>query len=112
MGLLCKAVTACNIFIYFFKNYFSNLLHNLVPKLPLLPNILTESKMGSYYDNNAVSKDLNFQLSKTSPEKILIILAGLNPSKTAAIDNSSGKFSKDGVHVIARPISQLCNLSI
>ena len=112
MGVLCKAVTACNIFIYFLKNYFSNLLHNLVSKLPLLPNIFTESKIGSYYDNNAVSKDLNFQLSKTSPEKILIILAGLNPSKTAAIDNSSGKFLKDGVHVLARPISQLCNLSI
>ena len=106
------AGTACNIFIYFFKNYFSNLSHNLVSKLPLSPNIFTESKIGSYYDNNAVSKDLNFQLSKTSPEKILIILTGLNSSKTAGIDNSSGKFLKDGVHVLARPISQLCNLSI
>ena len=84
----------------------------MVSKLPLSPNIFTESKIGSYYDNNAVSKDLNFQLSKTSPEKILIILTGLNSSKTAGIDNSSGKFLKDGVHVLARPISQLCNLSI
>ena len=84
----------------------------MVSKLPLLPNILTESKMASYYDNNAVSKDLNFQLSETSPEKILSILKGLNPSKAAGIDNLSGKFLKDGAHVLARPISQLCNLSI
>ena len=84
----------------------------MVPKLPLSPNIFTESKIASYYDNNAVSKDLNFQHSETSPEKILSILKGLNPSKAAGIDNLSGKFLKDGAHVLARPISQLCNLSI
>ena len=39
-------------------------------------------------------------------------MKGLNPSKAAGIDNLSGKFSKDGAHVLARPISQLCNLSI
>ena len=115
MGVPSKAVTASNICLKekdkivfnaskncsIFKNYFSSLAHNLVSKLPLSPNIFTESKIGSYYDNNAVSKDLNFQLSKTSPEKILIILTGLNSSKTAGIDNSSGKFLKDGVHVLA-----------
>ena len=47
-----------------------------------------------------------------SPEKILNILKGMNPSKAAGIDNLSGKFFKDGVHVLARLISQLCNLSI
>ena len=84
----------------------------LVSKLPLSPNVFTESKITSYYDNNAVSKNLNFQLSETSPEKILKILKGLNPSKVAGTDNLSRKFLKDGVHVLARPISQLCNLSI
>ena len=84
----------------------------MLSKLPLLPNISTESKIASYYGNNAVSKDLNFQLLETSPEKILSILKGLNPSKTAGIDNLSGKFLKDGAHFLARPISQLCNLSI
>ena len=39
-------------------------------------------------------------------------MKGLNPSKAAGIDNLSGKFLKDGAHVLARPISQLCNLSI
>ena len=96
----------------FLKIIFQVLLITLVSKLPLSPNIFTESKIASYYDNNAVSKDLNFQHSETSPEKILSILKGLNPSKAAGIDNLSGKFLKDGAHVLARPISQLCNLSI
>ena len=59
-----------------------------------------------------MSKDFNFQLLETSPEKMLSFLKGLNPSKTAAVDNLSGKFLKDAAHVLARPISQLCNLSI
>ena len=76
----------------FLKIIFQVLLITLVSKLPLSPNIFTESKIASYYDNNAVSKDLNFQHSETSPEKILSILKGLNPSKAAGIGNSSGKF--------------------
>ena len=59
-----------------------------------------------------MSKDLNFQLLETSPEKISSVLKGLNPSKAAGIDNLSGEFLKDGAHDLARPISQLCNLSI
>ena len=59
-----------------------------------------------------MSKDLNFQLLEMSPEKISSILKGLNPSKAAGIDNLPGKFLKDSAHVLARPISQLCNLSI
>ena len=126
MGVPSKAVTASNICLKdkdkivfnaskncsIFKNYFSSLAHNLVSKLRLSPNIFTESKTASYYDNNAVSKDLNFQVSETVPEKILSILKGLNPSMAAGIDNLSGKFLKDGAHVLTWPISQLCNLSI
>ena len=70
-------------------------------------NIFTESKIASYYDNNAVSEDLNFQHLKMSPEILLSILKGLNPSKAAGIDNLSGKSLKDGAHVLVRPISQL-----
>ena len=84
----------------------------MVSKLPLLPNIFTESNIASYYNSNVVSKDLNFQLLETSTEKISSILKGLNPSRAVAIDNLSGKFLKDDTHVLARPIYQLCNLSI
>ena len=59
MGVPSKAVTASNICLKekdkivfnaskncsIFKNYFSSLAHNLVSKLPLSPNIFTESKL-------------------------------------------------------------------
>ena len=78
---------------------------------PPSPNVFTESKVASYYDNIEF-KDLNFEFSETSPEKVLNNLKGLNPSKAAGIDNLSRKFPKDGADVLARPISQLCNRSI
>ena len=126
MGLPSKAVTASNICLKdkneivfnatkncsIFKNYFSSLAQNLASKLPLSPDIFTESKIASYYNNNAVSKDLNFQLLEMSPGKISSILKSLNPSKVAGTDNLSGKFLKDSTHVLAQPISQFCNLSI
>ena len=55
-----------------------------------------------------MSKDFKFQLLKTS-EKILSILKGLNSSKEAGIGRLSGKFLKDGAHVL---ISNKLNLSI
>ena len=82
------ATKNCSIF----KNYFSSLAQNLVSKLRPSPNTLIESKVPSYYYNNTVLKDLNFKLLETSPEKILSILKGLNPSKAASIENFSGKF--------------------
>ena len=125
MGLPSKAASASNICLKdkneivfndtkncsIFKSFLSNLAQNLVSKLPPSLNAFTESEVASYYDDIKF-KDLNFEFSETSPEKILNILKGLNPSKAAGIDNLSGKFLKDGADILARPISQLCNLSI
>ena len=36
----------------------------------------------------------------------------MNASKAAGINDLSGKFLKDGTDILARLISQLCNLSI
>ena len=36
----------------------------------------------------------------------------MNINKAAGIDNLSGKFLKDGANILAKPISELCNLSI
>ena len=83
----------------------------MVCKLHHSPNVFTESKAASYCDDIKF-KDLNFEFSETSSEKILNILKDLNPSKATGIDNLSGKFLKDGADILARPISQLCNLSI
>ena len=83
----------------------------MVSKLPPSPNVFTESKVTSYYDDIKF-KDLNFEFSETSAEKILNILKDLNPSKATGIDNLSCKFLKCGADILARPISQLCSLSI
>ena len=125
MGLPSKAASASNISLkdrneivfndtkncYIFKSFFSSLVQNLVSELPPSLNVFTESKVTSYFDDIKFN-DLNFEFSETSPEKILNILKGLNSSKTAGIDNLSVKFLKDGSDILARPISQLCNLSI
>ena len=36
----------------------------------------------------------------------------MNIDKAAGIDNISGKFLKDSANVLAKPISEICNLSI
>ena len=89
MGLPSKAASASNIclkerneIVPFSKVSFPI----LVSKLPPSPNVFTESKVASYYDD-IMFKDLNFEFSETSPEKILNILKGLTPSKAAGIDN-------------------------
>ena len=53
---------------------------------------------------------LNFM--KHLLKNVLNIFKGLNTSKAAGIDNLSDKFLKDGTNILARPIYQLCNLSI
>ena len=83
----------------------------MVSNLPPSPNIFTESKVTSYHDS-ITFKELNFEFSETSPERILNTFEGLNPSNAAGINKLSGKFLKDGADILAKPISQLCNLSI
>ena len=87
MGLPFKAASASSICLKdrneivfndtkncsIFKSFFSNLAQNLVSKLPPSPNVFTESKVASYYDDIKF-KDLNFEFSETSAEKILNIL--------------------------------------
>ena len=69
------------------------------------------SLFASYYDDIKF-KDLNFEFFETSPEKILNVLKGLDPSRAAGINKLLGKLLKDSTDILARPISQLCNLSI
>ena len=47
-----------------------------------------------------------------SGETILKLLQDLDQNKAVGLDNLSGKFLKDGATVLAKPISQICNVSI
>ena len=77
-------------------------------KLTPLQNVFTESKGASYY-GNIKFKYSNFEFSETSPEAILNILKGLNPSKAAGINKLFGKSLKDGADILA---SQFLNFLI
>ena len=50
-------------------------------------------------------KDLNFDFSETSPEKILNMSEVLNPSKAAGIDKLSVKILNSRVDILARSIT-------
>ena len=43
---------------------------------------------------------------------VLKLLKDLDENKAVGLDNLSDKFLKDGATVLAKPISQICNLSI
>ena len=70
------------------------------------------TKIAFYYNPNIEFKDFNFEISETPPEEILNILNGLKPSTEAGINTLSVEVLQDGVDILARSISQLCNLSI
>ena len=53
---------------------------------------------------------LNFQAVQSNT--ISNLLEACNINKAAGIDDVSGRFLKDGVDVLAIPITQICNLSI
>ena len=54
----------------------------------------------------------NFSFEPVAHASVLTLLQKLNPSKSAGIDNLTGKFLKEGVPVLASPITDLINLSI
>ena len=76
MGLSFKAASAWNICLKdkneivldetknysIFKSFLSDLVQNLISKLPPSPNVFTESKVASYHDNIKF-KNLNFEFA-------------------------------------------------
>ena len=54
----------------------------------------------------------SFNLATVSKNTILNILNNINVTKTAGLDNLSGRFLKDGAEILDKPITDLCNLSI
>ena len=53
-----------------------------------------------------------FKFNFVSEKTELKLLQNLDENKPAGLDNLSGKFLKDGVTVLAKSISQICNLPI
>ena len=94
-----------------FKDFYLNLADNLVKKLPSLPNKFGIETVKTYYQRLNLGRK-TFSVKATSTSVVQQLLEDINPSKSAGLDNLTGKFLRDGASVLAAPISDLCNLSI
>ena len=99
-----------NLVLGGFKDYSSNLAGNLLKKLPKPSNKFTLNTVFHYY-NDIIQSD-SFNLAAVYENSILTILKNTKVSKEAGLDNLSGRFLKDGARVLAKPITELCSLSI
>ena len=93
-----------NLILEDFKNYYSTLAENLVNMLPKAPNKYSINTVIKYYEH--MIQGSHFNLASVSENSILTI------SKSTGLDSLSGLFLKDGAKFLAKPISDLCNLSI
>ena len=94
-----------------FKTFYENLAQNLLTKLPRATMKFNENTLSAYYEGSNIKRN-DFKLQSTSEDIVYRILSNIDPFKSAGIDNISGKFIKEGALILARPITQLCNLSI
>ena len=79
-------------------------------KLPKAPNRSTIKFVSDYYKKLSLSE--NFKLHSTTEGYLFKLLNNVEVTKAAGTDQISGKFLKDGGRILAKPISQLCNLSM
>ena len=54
----------------------------------------------------------HFDLASVSKNLILTLLKATQVSKAAGLHSLSGQFLKDGAKFLAKPVSDICNLSI
>ena len=95
-----------------FKEFFCNLAGDLVAKLPPPSKRFGLDTVRSYYQDILGLLPSKFKFSNVTEDHVLQLLKDMNVDKAAGIDNLSGKFLKDGANILAKPISELCNLSI
>ena len=73
-----------------FKSFYSNLVGNLLAKLPKSPNRYTIKFVSDYYKKVSLSE--NFKLDATTEGYLFNILKNVGVTKAARIDQISGKF--------------------
>ena len=95
-----------------FKDFFCNLASDLVAKLPPPSNRFGLDTVRNYYQDILGLLLSKFEFSNVTEDLVLQLLKDMNIGKAASIDNLSGKNLKDGANILAKPISELFNLSI
>ena len=79
-------------------------------KLPKSPNRYTIKSVSDYYEKLPLSE--KFKLDSITKGYLFNVLKNVEVTKAAGLDQISGKFLKDGARILAKPISELCNLSM
>ena len=95
-----------------FKEFYCNLTSDLVAKLPPPSNRFGITSVCKYYQDVSNRLPCKFKFSFATEDLVLKLLKDINIDKAAGIDNLSGKFLKDAANILAKPISEICNLSI
>ena len=75
-----------------------------------MPNQYTIIFVSDYYEKLSLSE--NFELVLITEGYLFNILKNVEVTKAAGTDKISGKFLKDGARILAKPICELCNLSM
>ena len=90
--------------------FFVNMAKTLLQKVPPPPNKYGIDSLKCFYkDLNIITK---FQLKPTTEGFVLKLLKNIDISKAAGIDNLPGRFLKDCADILAKPVTEICNLSI
>ena len=98
-----------NLVLGRFTDYYSNLAGNLLKKLPKAPSKFTLNTVFQHY--KGIIQSDSFNLATASESTIWTILKNTKVSKAAGLYNLPGRFLKDCTEVLAKPITELCNLS-
>ena len=91
------------------KTFYSNLAGTLLTKLPKPSNQYTINFVSVYYGKLTISE--NFKLVPTVEDALFKLLKSIKLRKVARIDQFLGNFMKDWARILAKPVSELCNLS-
>ena len=82
----------------------------LLQKLPPPPNKYDIDSVKIFYKGlNITAK---FQLKPTTKDNVLKLLKNIYISKAGGIDDLPERFLKDGAVILAKPVTEICNLSI
>ena len=99
-----------NLVLGGFKDYYPNLAGNLLKKIPKPPNKFTLNTV--FKHQKGITQSYSRSLATVFVNTIIAILKNTKVSKAAGLDNLSGRLLKDGAKVLAKCITDLCNLSI
>lgn len=93
-----------------FSVYFSNLAENLVSQIPNTSNKYGVISVAQYYCHLGLTK--KFGLIPTEKDYILKILRDTDNTKPVDIVRQTGRFLKNGPHVLLKLVADICSLSV